>query len=146
MKKIFFAICMIALIASPVFADDSGLVGGKMVITLTDINGGGPGIIQIAVSQNSWVTYDGTATAGGFSTGTPVPGGVMCATAVSFKADANVALYMATRSSMTQGVQDDNSIYQFPASGTTPTAATNTANATGVDFPNVTGWLMRGGS
>ncbi|MCK5162592.1 MAG: hypothetical protein KAQ72_02690 [Desulfobacula sp.] len=146
MRKIFFAICMIALIASPVFADDSALSGGKRVITLTDATGGGPGVLAIGVSQNSWVTYSGVATAGGFSTGTPLIGQVMCATAVSFKADPNVALYIAGRSSMTSGTPDDNSIYQFAAAGTTPTEALNTGYATGVDFPNTTGWLMRGGS
>ncbi|NOX33898.1 MAG: hypothetical protein GXP56_09200 [Deltaproteobacteria bacterium] len=141
MKKIFYAICLIALIASPLYAAQSGSSSGS--ITLDDSTGLGPGVSGIAISANSYANYSGAATAGGYA---GAAGQIMAACAASRKADKAVAIYVAVRASMDPVDVDDNGVYQRAANGTAISTGTVDGYLTGVAFKTATGWLLRGGS
>ncbi|SDU60587.1 hypothetical protein [Desulfobacula phenolica] len=139
MKKIFYAICLIALIASPVYAAQSGSSSGS--ITLDDSVGAGPGITGIAISANSYANYSGAATAGGYAGSA---GQIMSACAASLKADKDIALYFAVRSSMDPLDTDDNGVYQKAAAGTAIATGTVDGYLVGTNFSG--SWMLRGGS
>ena len=138
MKKVFFAICFVALIISPVYAVDKAAVGTTS-ISLTD-SGSGPGVSGVAKSMNSYVVYSAAASAG---YGSGAAGQVMAVVAYSAKANKDVQLTIGTRASNDVSVADDNTIYQLPSAGT----ARTTANADGyVTDATMAGWMVRGGS
>ena len=141
MKKIFFAICLIALILSPAYADDTGAVGVKSM-TLTDPTGGGPDVAGIAKSLHSYVAYSGAAAAG--YTGQTTAGQTMCVVAYSNKAQPEVQLTVGARASNDPDYADDNTIYQLPTDSST---GRTTTEADGyLTGSTVSGWLVRGGS
>lgn len=143
MKKIFFAICFIMLVASPAFALDSGAVGDK-AMDLTDANGGGPGITGVAKSLHSYVVYSGAANSGYASS---TAGQTMAVAAYSDKAFDEVQLTFGVRASNDPGNDDDNTVYQLPSDGTAATTALADGYVIGDDFVNASGgWLIRGGS
>jgi len=136
MKRIILAISILSLMFTiPVFAATSALSDGTGTITLTDATGGGPGVIGVAVSNDSYVAYTGDTGAGGYTANTT--GQTMAAQAYSKKADKDVQLLFAVRSSQVAGDTDDNSVYQDPAGGTAFTAASislTTDYSTSTDF------------
>ena len=148
MKKIIFAICIIALIASPAFAADSSNdtatdstspTEGAHSITLVDTNGGGGGVLSVKISNNSTAAYSAATTAGGLA---GIAGQVMCVVTASLKADPEIGLYFGLRGSNDPSVPEDNNLYQNPAGGTT---VANSVCVTAVDA-DISGWSVRGGS
>ncbi len=84
MKRIILAISILSLMFTiPVFAATSALSDGTGTITLTDATGGGPGVIGVAVSNDSYVAYTGDTGAGGYTANTT--GQTMAAQAYSKK-------------------------------------------------------------
>ena len=140
MKKIFFTICFITLLISPVYADDS-VIDDVSSMNLTDNAGGGPGVIGIAKSAAAYITYSGAAGAG-YAGG--IAGQTMACVAFSNKAIPQVQLRFGVRASNDVGYPDDNTIYQDPNGTSTPFAAGDTTGA--VAGTTLAGWMVRGGS
>ncbi|MCD4676219.1 MAG: hypothetical protein K8S18_09540, partial [Desulfobacula sp.] len=133
MKKIIFAICIIALIASPAFAAEasndtasdtgSGVTEEKAhSISIFDGTGGGGGVLNIKIANGSTAAYSGADGAGGLAS-TLGTGQVMCAVAASLRADPDIALYFGVRGSQDPAVSDDNNIYQLPVIKSSTTTA-----------------------
>jgi len=146
MKKTLFvimALSMLCFCSTQVFAGNDS---GTGEITLTNA-GAGPNL-NVVISAGTCVAYTSDAAAGGYD-GTSDDGQVMAVITGSGKADPDLALYFAVRSSQDPNNPDDNQVYQTSADGTviTPDETDGCeSKVTGTDYPNDDAWSVRGGS
>ena len=140
MKKLLsipLVLSVIFIFSGFAFAQDDAVSGS---ITLTD-SGAGPGVMGIAVSATSLVSYSGALGAGGYTGGA---GSVMSCVSISLKAAPADSLFFAVRSSMDPNDNDDNGVYQLNLGGTT---APTQGDVTSYMNTNYSGsWYLRGGS
>jgi len=130
MKKIFSTLTFLGIlaIAATAIADVNGVDG---TITITNA-AAGPDMNAVAISAKSFVTYSGTAGAGGYAAAACGSGTVMSVTSASSSADPNIALFFAVRDSANPACTPDNNVYQTPV-GAAPTAVL-VAGQANVDF------------